>query len=185
MVSYCLRLVSALAIGILPFAAALPFPVAANNTTTGKQQTTLAPVMNGLNFPDPSVIRIGDEWWAFPTMSPYNGKSVNVPMAHSYDFDTWTSFGEDDALPKLPSWVNPDVPAIGAPDVVQLASERFVMYHSAALKSNPRLHCLGVASASTVTGPYAPIGSEPWACPTDQGGAIDPAGYYDPKDNTR
>ncbi|KAI4850765.1 glycoside hydrolase family 43 protein [Aureobasidium sp. EXF-8845] len=185
MVSYCLSLISALAIGVLSFAAALPFPLAANSITNGKQQPTLAPFMNGLNFPDPSVIRISDEWWAFSTMSPYNGKDVNVPMAHSYDFNTWTSFGEKDALPTLPSWVNPDVPAIWAPGVVQLASERFVMYYSAALESNPRLHCLGIASASTVTGPYTPIGSEPWVCPTYQGGAIDPAGYHDPKDNTR
>jgi beta-xylosidase len=169
----------------MPFAVALPFPVAANNTMTGKQQTTLVPVMNGLNFPDPSVIRIGNEWWAFSTMSPYNGKDVNVPMAHSYDFDTWTSFGEKDAFPVLPSWINSDVPAVWAPDVVQLAPGHFVMYYSAALKSNPRLHCLGIASASTITGPYTPTGSEPWICPTDQGGAIDPAGYYDPKDNTR
>ncbi|KAI5209665.1 glycoside hydrolase family 43 protein [Aureobasidium subglaciale] len=150
----------------------------ASNTTIEKRGVTLTPVMNGMNFPDPSVIRIGNEWWAFATNGWVNGKRVHVQMAHTFDFNTWTSFGERDALPNLPSWV-------WAPDVVQLGPGRFIMYYTAALKSNPRFHCLGVASAPTVTGPYTTIGPDPWACPTAQGGAIDPAGYYDPKDNTR
>ncbi|CAD0013919.1 unnamed protein product [Aureobasidium pullulans] len=159
----------------------------ADNSTVEKRDVTITPVMNGINFPDPSVIRIGNEWWAFATMGRVNGKRVHVQMAKSAynDFNTWTSYGERDALPNLPSWVHPDSPAVWAPDVVQLGPGRFIMYYTAALKSNSKLHCLGTASASTVTGPYTPIGPDPWACPTGQGGAIDPAGYYDPKDNTR
>lgn len=185
MISRCLKIMSVLAVGILPFAVAIDDFSIADNSTIEKRGITLTPVMNGLNFPDPSVIRIGNEWWAFSTMSHVNGKRVHVPMAHTYDFGTWTSFGEKDALPNLPTWVYPDALAVWAPDVVQLAPGRFIMYYTAALKSNPRFHCLGIASASSVTGPYTPIGSDPWACPTAQGGAIDPAGYYDPKDNTR
>ncbi|THY88042.1 glycoside hydrolase family 43 protein [Aureobasidium pullulans] len=159
----------------------------ADNSTVEKRDITITPVMNGINFPDPSVIRIGNEWWAFATMGRVNGKRVHVQMAKSAynDFNTWISYGERDALPNLPSWVHPDSPAVWAPDVVQLGPGRFIMYYTAALKSNSKLHCLGTASASTVTGPYTPIGPDPWACPTGQGGAIDPAGYYDPKDNTR
>ncbi|KAI5207456.1 glycoside hydrolase family 43 protein [Aureobasidium subglaciale] len=157
----------------------------ANNSTIEKRGVTLTPVMNGINFPDPSVIRIGNEWWAFATNGWVNGKRVHVQMSHTYDFNKWTSFGERDALPNLPNWVHPDNPKVWAPDVVQLGPGRFIMYYTAALKSNPRFHCLGVASASTVTGPYTTIGPDPWACPRAQGGAIDPAGYYDPKDNTR
>ncbi|KAI5250218.1 glycoside hydrolase family 43 protein [Aureobasidium subglaciale] len=157
----------------------------ADNTTIEKRGVTLTPVMNGMNFPDPSIIRIGNEWWAFATNGWVNGKRVHVQMAHTFDFNTWTSFGERDALPNIPSWVHPDNPKVWAPDVVQLGPGRFIMYYTAALKSNPRFHCLGVASASTVAGPYTTIGPDPWACPTAQGGAIDPAGYYDPKDNTR
>ncbi|THW89949.1 glycoside hydrolase family 43 protein [Aureobasidium pullulans] len=159
----------------------------ADNSTVEKRDITITPVMNGINFPDPSVIRIGNEWWAFATMGRVNGKRVHVQMAKSAynDFNTWKSYGERDALPNLPSWVHPDSPAVWAPDVVQLGPGRFIMYYTAALKSNSKLHCLGTASASTVTGPYTPIGPDPWACPTGQGGAIDPAGYYDPKDNTR
>ncbi|KAG2169977.1 hypothetical protein JADG_009716 [Aureobasidium aubasidani] len=159
----------------------------ADNSTVEKRDITITPVMNGINFPDPSVIRIGNEWWAFATVGRVNGKRVHVQMAKSAynDFNTWTSYGERDALPNLPSWVHPDSPAVWAPDVVQLGPGRFIMYYTAALKSNSKLHCLGTASASTVTGPYTPIGPDPWTCPTGQGGAIDPAGYYDPKDNTR
>jgi len=185
MLSRYLRIMSLVAVGLLPFVVAMDDFSIADNATIEKRGITLTPVMNGLNFPDPCVIRIGNEWWAFSTMSHVNGKRVHVPMAHTYDFGTWTSFGEKDALPNLPSWVYSDAPAVWAPDVVQLAPGRFIMYYTAALRSNPRFHCLGIASASTVTGPYTPIGPDPWACPTAQGGAIDPAGYYDPKDNTR
>lgn len=53
----------------------------ADNATAVKRGITLIPAMNGINFPDPSVIRIGTEWWAFSTMSRYNGKRVHVPMS--------------------------------------------------------------------------------------------------------
>lgn len=155
------------------------------NAAAFKRAVSPTPVMNGVNFPDPAVIRIGNEWWAFATQSRINGKRVHVQVAHTYDFNTWTHLGQRDALPNLPAWVDPGRPDVWAPDVVRLGQGRFLMYYTAALKSNPKLHCLGIASASTVTGPYRPIGQDPWICPKAQGGAIDPAGYYDPKDNTR
>lgn len=58
------------------------------------------------------------------------------------------------------------------------------MYYTAALKSQPRLHCLSYATSKTVTGPYVDTSSQPWICPTAQGGAIDPAGYTN-ADGTR
>lgn len=42
------------------------------------------------------------------------------------------------------------------------------------------MHCVGTASSSNVLGPYSPT-AEPFACPLDGGGAIDPAGFRDPK----
>lgn len=50
------------------------------------------------------------------------------------------------------------------------------MYYSASTLAKPRLHCVGVATAPTVVGPYAPQ-SDPIICPTEQGGAIDAAGF--------
>ena len=51
-----------------------------------------------------------------------------------------------------------------------------MMYYSASTVANPRLHCVGVATASSVLGPYT-AQSDPIICPTEQGGAIDAAGY--------
>ena len=50
------------------------------------------------------------------------------------------------------------------------------MYYSASTAANPRLHCVGVATADNVLGPYVPQ-DEPIICPTEQGGAIDASGY--------
>jgi beta-xylosidase len=54
----------------------------------------------------------------------------------------------------------------------------YVMYFSAAAASDTSKHCVGVATSSTVTGPYVPENA-PLACPLQQGGAIDPDGFYD------
>lgn len=42
------------------------------------------------------------------------------------------------------------------------------------------MHCVGTASSNNILGPYIPT-AKPLACPLDQGGAIDPAGFSDPK----
>ena len=80
---HSLRFIFILAAGLLLLARAVAaddFNIA-DNATAVKRDITLTPAMNGINFPDPSVIRIGNEWWAFSTMSHYNGKRVHVPMA--------------------------------------------------------------------------------------------------------
>lgn len=53
------------------------------------------------------------------------------------------------------------------------------MYYSATTKENAALHCIGVAKADTVTGPYKPVGDQPLVCPLKDGGAIDAAAYND------
>ncbi|KAK4540973.1 hypothetical protein LTR36_008481 [Oleoguttula mirabilis] len=55
----------------------------------------------------------------------------------------------------------------------------FVMYYSASTTSDTSKHCVGAATASTVTGPYTAVGSSALICPLSQGGAIDAAGYDD------
>jgi beta-xylosidase len=56
------------------------------------------------------------------------------------------------------------------------------MYFSAIASSSGK-HCIGTATSSSITGPYA--GQEsPLACHTDKGGAIDPSGFQD-TDGTR
>jgi beta-xylosidase len=58
------------------------------------------------------------------------------------------------------------------------------MYYTAALKSQTNLHCVSYATSKTVTGPYVDTSTQPWICPTSEGGAIDPAGYTN-ADGTR
>ena len=53
------------------------------------------------NFADPSVIAVGNGYYAFAT----NGGGSNVPVLESPDLVFWSSL--PDALPWLPSWAVP------------------------------------------------------------------------------
>ncbi|KAL1589269.1 hypothetical protein WHR41_02029 [Cladosporium halotolerans] len=150
-----------------------------------QSRATLNPILGGQNFPDPGVIRTGQGWYAFSTNSPFNGKTVYIQKAFTPDWKNWQFTPGDDALPRLPSWVDMGNPRVWAPDPVQLNDGSFIMYYTAALKSNTRFHCLSYAKSRTVTGPYVDASTQPFICPLAQGGAIDPAGYFDPKDGTR
>lgn len=60
----------------------------------------------------------------------------------------------------------------------QQSSGSFVLYYTATSASDITSHCVGAATATTVTGPYAPVATA-IACPGSQGGAIDLAGFVD------
>ncbi|KAK4943233.1 hypothetical protein LTR66_014624, partial [Elasticomyces elasticus] len=127
-------------------------------STSAARQSTLSPVMGGQNFPDPAVIRIGNSWYGYATNARggINGKPVHIMMAKTDDWKNWTFLsagGNQDALPVLPAWVDAADPRVWAPDVVQLSDGSFVMYFSAALASNPALHCIGTATSTSPTGP--------------------------------
>ena len=53
------------------------------------------------------------------------------------------------------------------------------MYYSATAASDTTAHCVGTATATNIRGPYTPQATA-FACPTVQGGAIDPAGHHHP-----
>lgn len=122
------------------------------------------------NFPDPAFINVDGTYYAFATT---NGKQ-HYQIATSPDFATWTVTGED-ALPALPPWSNG---VTWAPDVVQVADGTFIMYFTALYTNSNNMHCLGIATSSSVQGPYN-ASDTPFACPLDQGGAIDPGGFAD------
>jgi hypothetical protein len=70
------------------------------------------------NFPDPCIIETNGQYYSFAT----NGNGVNIQIASSPDFNTWTLMSGVDALPgPFPSWVASS-PATWAPDVSQLVS---------------------------------------------------------------
>ncbi|KAF2157586.1 glycoside hydrolase family 43 protein [Myriangium duriaei CBS 260.36] len=91
------------------------------------------PVMYN-NFPDPGFIEVDGVWYAFATRTA--GTKVHFQMASSPDFKTWkivnnTDGSQRDAMPVLPAWVNNQNWLTWAPDVVQLAENKFVMYFTA------------------------------------------------------
>jgi len=154
------------------------------------------------NFPDPVIVLHNSTWYAMATNNaagilrqPQNvttqeyGTS-NVQLAVSSDFLNWTlQPSTHDPLPDLGDWVNksmtqttPPIPRanVWAPAVLQRPSDgAFVLYYSATFE-NASAHCVGaaVSNASTPAGPYSSIDS-PISCPTDIGGAIDPAPFID------
>lgn len=129
------------------------------------------------NFPDPSIIQVGDTWYAFSTPS----LGVNNPVAKSApgNFNSWSLVknadgSQKDALPKVGKWSNGQ--DTWAPNVIQVGN-KFVMYHTGK-SADGSTHCIGAASSSNVEGPYTDQ-DEAIACPASVGGAIDPSGFVD------
>jgi beta-xylosidase len=73
------------------------------------------------DFPDPSILSVGDTWYAFAGQSLYDYKSTHIQFATSTDFKTWTLQSGIDMLPTLPSWVDASKNHVWAPDINQLA----------------------------------------------------------------
>jgi len=136
------------------------------------------------NFPDPSILVVGDVSYAFATN---DGAGHNIPVTsnpHFNDPSGWSAL--TDAFP------TDGVPAFGgggwavegttwAPDVNHLTDYdgSFAMYYSPALQSNDGVHCLGLARSTNVEGPYNDSSTAPFICPEDAGGAIDASGFLD------
>ena len=154
------------------------------------------------DFPDPALLHVGDTWYVFGTQSGIDNTNVHVQVAKSGDFNTWTLLEGVDALPTLPHWVDTSNPAIWAPDVVKVVStqkqmttihtlthcqseNQYVHYFSVTTNTagDGAYHCVGTATSTSMTGPFIP-NNEPFACPTDQGGAIDASGFVE-SDGTR
>ena len=130
------------------------------------------------NFPDPCIAQSQPgEWFAFSTES--NG--INIQMASSPDFETWTFHDGYDALPTLPSWARQHPLArVWAPDVNPLPNgDEWIMYFAAVGRSHPKKHCIGTATAPTIRGPYK-ANPEPLICDLSRGGNIDPNLFHDP-----
>ncbi len=139
--------------------------------------SAVGPAVNR-NFPDPCIAQsqTGD-WFAFSTES--NG--INIQMASSHDFETWTFHEGYDALPALPPWTcrSPHASVL-APDVNPLPNgDGWIMYFAAVGRCHPRKHCIGTATAVLVQGPYKPD-PEPLICDLPQGGNIYPNLFRDP-----
>jgi Glycosyl hydrolases family 43 len=124
------------------------------------------PPVYPFDFPDPSITRVGDTYYAYAT----NGPLGNVQLATSTDLRHWTVIG--DALPILPAWADPG--NVWAPSVVSLA-DKFVMYYSPRTKGGNQ--CISVAVASSPLGPFVDNSLAPFECTS--GYALDPKPFVD------
>ncbi|KAF2861916.1 glycoside hydrolase family 43 protein [Piedraia hortae CBS 480.64] len=142
------------------------------------------PVANGTNFPDPSIINDGKNWYSFATRT--KGSYIHIQVARSHDFKTWEVLPID-ALPNLPRWVDQSGDsATWAPDVSRLDNGKYIMYYSARIVNDTTKHCTGAATSTSITGPYIPTDeNEPLICPLSAGGAIDASGFKDPDTKQR
>jgi beta-xylosidase len=106
------------------------------------------------DFPDPSVIRAGRTYYAFGTHTAWEPSGHVFPVLESSDLATWRYVA--DAFSAPPAWGRGDW---WAPAVVTRGNTYF-LYYSGLNASG--VHCIAVATATTVTGPYTDHG--PIAC---------------------
>jgi len=110
------------------------------------------------DHPDPSVVKIGDTYWASATTSNW---APAYPLLHSKDLVHWESSGA--VFPQLPSWADY---YFWAPEITYENGKVWAYY--AAHKRGGNL-CVGIASADKPEGPYKDHG--PIVCQPD--GSID------------
>jgi arabinan endo-1,5-alpha-L-arabinosidase len=134
------------------------------------------PVLDA-DFPDPAVVRASDgSYYAYATQT----SGLRIQVARSRDLVAWGTPSE--AMPNKPTWAN-ESQNFWAPDVNEREG-RFVMYFSAQIDAAKRTHvndgfCIGMATATTPTGPFVDVG-QPVACgPSFE--VIDPMAFDDPQ----
>jgi len=145
--------------------------------------TELRPVIER-NFPDPDVMTVGDDHYAYSTQGRYGNVYEHVPIAHSTDLDgEWNPVG--DALPVLPPWAATGEHGHGdvtAPDVTAGPDGHYLLYFVARAAGRGVL-CIGAATSDSPTGPFRP-GAAPVVCQPTAIDSIDPQVFTD-VDGTR
>ena len=95
------------------------------------------------DYPDPSVVKIGDTYWATATTSNW---APAYPILKSNDLKSWQTISH--VFPTLPQWADY---YFWAPEISYDNGKVYVYY--AAHKKGGNL-CLGIASADNPEGPY-------------------------------
>jgi beta-xylosidase len=112
---------------------------------TGASYTN--PVQAG-DYPDPSVIRVGKDFYATATSSEWGPE---FPILHSTDLVNWNIVGV--VFPRRPEW---SVGNYWAPEIWQ-ENGKFYIFYVARRKDGPL--CIAAATAAKPTGPYTDHGA--------------------------
>jgi beta-xylosidase len=115
------------------------------------------PVMAG-DYPDPSVIRVGRDYWATATSSEWGPQ---FPLLHSRDLINWRQVGV--VFSRRPAWA---ISNFWAPEIAEDRG-RYYIYYTARRRGGPL--CVAVATAAAPQGPYTDRG--PLVC--QEVGSID------------
>jgi xylan 1,4-beta-xylosidase len=115
------------------------------------------PVIPG-DHPDPSIIRVGSDYWATSTTSQW---APVFPLLHSRDLVSWTLEGS--VFEDPPAW---SAGSYWAPEISEYRG-KFFLYYTARKKNGPL--CVAVATAKRPQGPWADRG--PLVC--QDAGSID------------
>jgi xylan 1,4-beta-xylosidase len=110
------------------------------------------------DYPDPSVIRVGQDYWATATSSEW---APEFPIMHSRDLVNWRVVGA--VFQRRPAW---SAGKYWAPEISEDRG-RFYIYYTATKKDGPL--CVAVATARRPQGPYTDHG--PLVC--QEVGSID------------
>ncbi|HEX8747551.1 MAG TPA: family 43 glycosylhydrolase [Pyrinomonadaceae bacterium] len=123
------------------------------------------PVIAG-DYPDPSVIRVGKDYYATATSGEW---APEFPILHSRDMVNWEVVGA--VFRKRPDWAQGN---FWAPEI-SYDRGRYFVYYTARKRGGPL--CVAVASSETAAGPYADHG--PLVC--QEIGSIDAMAVTDEK----
>jgi beta-xylosidase len=124
------------------------------------------PVLPG-DFADPSVIRVGEDYWAAATSSEW---APHFPLLHSKDLLNWEQVGP--IFQTAPAWSDGNY---WAPELA-VDKGRYFVFYTARKRAGPL--CVAVATASQPAGPYTDHG--PLVC--QELGSIDGALIRDEND---
>src|SRR2546423_839641 len=140
-----------------------------SSVAPARQATYHNPVIAG-DYPDPSVIRVGDDYWAATTTGDW---VPHFALLRSRDLVNWQKVGY--VFQTRPAWAKGD---FWAPEIVNDRG-RFFVFYVARRDEGPKKRgtlCVAVATASAPGGPYADRG--PLVCQIPERrsvGSIDPA----------
>lgn len=154
-----------------PPPALVPAPGGASTPGIAVHTSTADPTITKvIDFPDPSLTKVGNTYYAYSTGSGFNA----LQIIKSTDLQTWQWVGDPFYLGSS-GWAQLFANT-WAPTVVQLGSQ-FVLYYSSLSKASGSagIHCIGRAVSASPEGPFVDEETQPLFCDTARGGSVDPS----------